>query len=883
MIVKETFSLKIISQSIISNSHTMADLDLSQHIAYLINTLSQEEGKRNEANEYLMNLLQNETPTLVQYSCHVVMSDKTPISAVQLSFILLHKSTDFIISEWFRIDPKHRDFIKQAIVRGLFFDDLMIRNVASVVFSRVAKTDITCGFNYEIFNVVTQPIFEKDYEMPCKVGCVFAMSELIANNVVSPKTPNYNLALTLYYQFLIFILQNHEQLQNERKLLLEKYIIILPFFKPCLKNVENRMRILNELQSLFEVNDNVLSDTLFKFLAMIFRTCYSFPDFPKENMGKIFEYTAKALESENNPELIVSALYFWINVAQFENRLIIQKRNDFRLGKESDIIIHNIIAEVTKALIPPLVQIMITNSKDEPVNELNGEINVCAVVAECLKQFGKLTLDVFNFIATNFESMRTHQNWQVRHTSLILLYCITSSSNYFDQLNFLGQNILNITSMVNDNAYIVKDAALWITDVIFSTYKEIGTDDKFIEIVQSIIANGPVAPSILAIRICDLVRSIGELYRDLCDQSVLFSSMYEGLIDVLFTIFDRSDAVESLLGNHCTEAISSMIRSSPVTYEQFIINILGKTVEKIRNELQSFNITMNSVHLQTKLQLYCIIIWSIAKRLGPAIEPYSEPVLQMLFHILQMKSVICQEDGLIALSALINALGEKIFPQAPQIIQIFKLSQESGSKEIIKTSAAVIHCMFKSLGHLMKNDEVNQEIVRIFIAQLQNENLDISAKVEILFAFAEMIRVLKDAVAPAFDIFVGQLLIFQNSIASYDPDNTILIFESLLKGYSSLIEASKNNDYINLIVRNYRKSITPLFEKMCKYTEYFTPMLNRAILDYLRIALNAIAPRVNHQLNKRCVTSIVEQIASSDENTELSFKASIILKEIKNC
>ena len=855
------------------------DDEIKQHISFLLEFQNNTNKKRNDAESYLMEMFNTNKPKMLELSCKITLLDEAPTQAVHLSYAMLHRCKEFILSNWNNFGLEQRDIMLNVARRGLAYDDLMVKTFASTLFTYIIKANSNLGITDDILGYIVGPIIDETFPFHSKVGSIMAMRELINYNVISKNTPKYRECFPVFLQFLLSILQYYQNLKNDLIPLIECYYAIFPFYGEYFNNFQIKSQILAFLRDISKTSDRQLLDTLFHFLSILIEVCYNTI---AENMKEIFDIATQSFQKiTDDIEMIIPFLFFCEYISNLECKLINKKSQDNKLGIPNDTVIQNIASQMAPNLIKPLVQVMIISAKDEPLDETSGDIDIPREIASCLQIFGKLSPSVYNFVTTHFHEMSKDENWRVRYASVILLWCITSSPNRWDQINFFKGIMEQIAQMINDFAFIIKDASLWILDIIFNTYLEIGTDSRFIELIMNIISQAVHAPAALCIRICTLALSFGNLYRNISNQSSDFSKIFQQLIYSLLNTFDRSDAVETQLSYYCTEAIAAAIRAAPDDYENIVVEILNKTVQRIQDEIKSFNSNVSTVYLQTRVKHFCVFIWAIAKRLAGKLKPYSDNVSLTIINILLLKSSICHEDGLIALSALITALDEKMSPYIPQIIQIFKLSQESGSKEIIETSASVILSLFRSLGKFMTNTTVNQEIVQIFLYQLMDQNLDISAKTEILLAFSQMIEVLKSDIEPAYDNFVGQLSLFQSNIDQYDSSVYPLLFEALLKGYSSLIISSVDRDYINVIIKNY-KQITALFMKMSTYNVSNFPLfLKRMILDYLETVLDTIAARVNIHINKKCVTSIVDRICL-DNDQKLAFRAKIILKRIKN-
>lgn len=860
------------------NLGILMDDELSQYIKILQNVTSGDNKIMQATYDYISSIPQNK---ILELSCKtILLGESVPIICAKMSFILINRIRPFISSNWENIKLDKREIIKDAVIRGIRSSDATIMNYASAIFAFIAEADKQY---LDIIQIVTTDIINQEIPNQNKIGFVFAMKELIQLRVISSGTKNYQFSFPVFIQYLIYILTYPREFPKSIFIAaISCYKTIFPFYGKLIntpKNSQTKTLLISLINSILENElDFELQNVLYQFLFTFFQTCYKFID---QNIESIFQIT-KTSFSRPNAELLIPSICFWNEVANYEYQLTKEKERNIVLSIEDDIVMQNITEKVSQVLLVPIVEFIIQTSNEKPPDECAGEANFCHDAAEALLSFGRLSLYVFNFVTNNFRQMSTNADWKVRHASLILLYCITESSNIHDQIEFLSTNFISIISMVNDQSYAVDDAALWIINIIFNKYQSIATDENFLNLLQVIINNAPYAPLILTTRICDIVNILGKNFKGIKDNSGSYEKAFPSIMESMLKTLERDDSPNTILGSHCSEGLSSLILAAPKTLEPSIYQVLHQMNDRIHAEITRQDIVPHE-YIQMKIQFYCVIIYSCVKRLQSKIEPYYETIMQTLLSLLSKKSVICQQEGLITLSALIDVLGEKIHPYIEQIVQIFYISQESHVKEIIEMSSSVIYSLFNTLGMSMATDEErNQKIVNIFIQNLNDQDLDISAKVQILFAMAEMIKVLKLVISPAYPIFVQQLTNFQSLLYNdqLDGANTCMLCIALLEGYSSLILSSAGSEYEDVIVSNYRQ-ITRLFEIMNRFPN-MTPRLKSEIIDYLNVVLRTISSKVNFQLNKKCVKSIVQKI-TVDEDMELSLRASHVLKEIKYC
>lgn len=851
--------------------------ELSVHISKISNVTNSEYIQ--EIDDYIKSL---DPYKAIELSCNTIMSENdVPISAVRFSFILLGRYKNIILSSWDSIPLENRDFIKETLMSGILSGDIPSRNCAAAAYAFIVDADKPFGILNDILNTISQHIINSQISDQNKVGSVFALKEMLQLNILSTKLDFYLESFQVFSQYLIYILSNPSQFEDDFFAIIDCYNYIIPFYQTPL-NSENECKeqIITQIQSILdsEKKGNYY-DCLYYFLFIIFRTCYSTIT---ENMKQIFEICIATFSSQEE-DLILPSIRFWKEVADYENLLIVGKKKSLD-SKDDEIEVKNIILTVSQELIEPIVEFMINFSHEDPPDENDDESIPCIEASDTLLSFSHLTSIVFEFVQGNFEGMSVSPEKKVRYVALILLRCIAGGPNEHDQVTFIESHFNHIISMMEDPALLIKDAVLYIINIIFDLYQPIATNESFFDALGKVLIDSPFEPSPLAIRACDIVNTIGIHFKDIKDKCPIFQKAFPDMINIMKKMLEREDAPLSKLGSHCTVALASIINSTPTCHEDIIVELLNNVNEQIRSEITREDI-IPTEYTQTIIQYLCIVIWAIVQRLNINIDPYSEPILDTLLAILTKKSEICHEDGLLALSSLISVLREKIKPFIPRIIEVFNISQESKMEEIVKMSAYLIFCLFKSVGQFLASDqELNQTILNNFFENLSDENIFITAKIEILNAMSEMIKFLNFSILAEYEEQLKQFHdYFNTNQENLDMETTCHLCTAILNGYQTLVQITADTENAQNIIYNF-KNIIELFEKMNTFKSSMTEGLMNAIVSFLYEVLKDqnISRRVNTKLHRNCIASILNYI-SNNEDMVLGFRAAQVHDKIKTC
>merc|ERR1719189_3327795 len=285
--------------------------------------------------------------------------------------------------------------------------------------------------------------------------------------------------------------------------------------------------------------------------------------------------------------------------------------------------------------------------------------------------------------------------------------------------------------------------------------------------------------------------------------SYCLSTYFDAIIQKLLETTDRQDAAVANLRSAAYEALMEMIKNSPkdcyVTVQNTILVILERLNQVLHME---GNIQSNERAQYNDLQsLLCATLQSVLRKVEPAHAPLiSDPImtalLQMFQSSAQSKTGGVQEDALMAVSTLVEVLGDGF----SKYMEAFKPFLHVGLKNVAEyqvchAAVGLVGDICRALGS--KIISYCDEIMEILLENLSNNNVHRQVKPQILSVFGDVAL----AIGPEFRKYLDVVLntLMQASQTQVDRNDYDMIDylnelrEGCLEAYTGIIQGLKGD------------------------------------------------------------------------------------------
>ena len=292
---------------------------------------------------------------------------------------------------------------------------------------------------------------------------------------------------------------------------------------------------------------------------------------------------------------------------------------------------------------------------------------------------------------------------------------------------------------------LLQDTAAWTIGRVCELNSEAAINDSCLRPLLESLVNGLASEPRVAANVCWAFTSMAEAAYDSAVAEIqanptsndddenpptyCLSAYFEAIVQKLLETTDRQDAAVANLRSAAYEALMEMIKNSPKdcypTVQKTIMVILERLNQVLHME---GNIQSNERAQYNDLQsLLCATLQSVLRKVEPAHAPLiSDNIMQALLQMFQSsinsKTGGVQEDALMAVSTLVEVLGEGF----SKYMEAFKPFLHVGLKNVAEYQ--VCHAAVGLVGDISRALGAQvisycDEIMEILLENLSNNNV----------------------------------------------------------------------------------------------------------------------------------------------------------------
>ncbi len=374
-----------------------------------------------------------------------------------------------------------------------------------------------------------------------------------------------------------------------------------------------------------------------------------------------------------NEDVALQGIEFWSSVCEEESELQLELQEAMEEGRTPTSTSRYYARGALQYLVPILLQ-RLTEQKD---TDDDDEWNPCKAAGVCLMLISSCVEDdiiqyVMPFINENIKS----QHWQFRDAAVMAFGSIIEGASV-DKLKPIVELAMSMfIELLKDPNVIVRDSATWTIGRICEAVPEaVITEATLHPLLEGLVIGLNAEPRV-ARNACWSLSSISTAAMDLArppeddeatPDTYCLSKYFEAIVEKLLQTTERQDANQNNLRSAAYEALMEMIKNSPkdcyTTVQKTTIVILGRleSVIQLENSIQNSSDRRQVFDLQS---LLCATLQSVLRKVTPDDAPQiSDHIMHALLHMLAQnansKASSVQEDAFLAVSTLIDVLGEK--------------------------------------------------------------------------------------------------------------------------------------------------------------------------------------------------------------------------------
>jgi importin subunit beta-1 len=525
----------------------------------------------------------------------------------------------------------------------------------------------------------------------------------------------------------------------------------------------------------------------------------------------LFAITLSAMKSQND-DVALQGVEFWSSVCEEEGELQLELEEAMEEGRAPT----SVSRYYARGALQYLVPILLERLCDQKDTEDDDEWNPCKAAGVCLMLLATCVQDdilqhVMPFINDNIKN----PNWTFRDAAVMAFGSIIEGPSVEKLKPIVQQAMPMFIELLKDQSVIVRDTAAWTIGRVCETVPEAVLNENILQSLLEGLVIGLAAEPRVATNACWALSSIAvaamEIARpDAEDESYVpetysLSKFFEPIVEKLLATTERPDGGQNNLRSAAYEALMEMIKNSPkdcyTTVQKTTIVILGRleNVIQLESTVQNSSDRRQVYDLQS---LICATLQSVLRKVTPEDAPQiSDHIMQALLHMLTQtvnsKASSVQEDAFLAVSTLIDVLGEKFMKYIDSLKPVLYLGLKNfDDHQVCLAAVGVVGDLGRNIG--AKILPYCDDIMTVLLEGLISPKLNKSVKPLILSSFGDIAL----AIGVDFKKYAEVVLnaLHQASMIQADPNDFDLIdyFNELREGcldaYTGILQGLKGNN-----------------------------------------------------------------------------------------
>lgn len=462
----------------------------------------------------------------------------------------------------------------------------------------------------------------------------------------------------------------------------------------------------------------------------------------------LFAITIDAMEHDND-EISLQGVEFWSTVCDEEVDLAIELSEAHEQGRPPERTAMHYAKGALQYLVPIL---LVTLTKQEEFDD-DDEWNPCKAAGVCLMLLATCCEDdivkhVLPFVTSNIH----HEDWRYRDAAVMAFGSILEGPDPEQMKPIVEQAMPMVIELLKDPSVVVRDTAAWTVGRICEILPNSVLHEACLTPLLNALVEGLVAEPRVASNVCWAFSSLAEAAYDNAEhpedgsepETYCLSNYFETIVERLLQTAERPDGNQHNLRNAAYEALMELVKNSPkncyVIVQKTTVIILERLerVLSMEGAIQSVNERVQYNDLQS---LLCATLQSVLRKVTPEDAPQiSDQIMTALLRMFQStsgKAGGVQEDALLAMSTLIEVLGDGF----QKYVDAFKPYLLLGLKnyaeyQVCLAAVGVVGDLCRALGANIRTH--CDELMMMLLENLGNDSVHRSVKPQILSVFGDI-------------------------------------------------------------------------------------------------------------------------------------------------
>ncbi|XP_067001401.1 importin subunit beta-1 isoform X2 [Anabrus simplex] len=526
-------------------------------------------------------------------------------------------------------------------------------------------------------------------------------------------------------------------------------------------------------------------------------------------MGQaLFPITLEAMKSDID-EVALQGIEFWSNVSDEEVDLAIEDSEAAEAGRPPQRTSQFYAKGALQFLVPVLMQKLTKQEEYDDEDDWNPSkaAGVCLMLlATCCED--DIVPYVLPFVKDNIKS----EDWRYRDAALMAFGSILGGLDPATLKPLVEQAMPTLIELMYDTSVVVRDTAAWTFGRVCEIIPEAAINETYLKPLLESLVNGLKSEPRVAANVCWAFTGLAEASYEQAEgnveqgnqpESYCLSPYFGFIVQRLLETTDRPDGAQANLRSAAYEALMEMMKNSPqdcyVTVQRTTMVILERLQQVLQMEthIQNYSDRAQYNDLQS---LLCATLQSVLRKVTPEDAPHiSDAIMTALlqmFNSNSCKSGGVQEDALMAVSTLVEVLGEGFLKYMDAFKPFLCLGLKNHAEYQVCGAAVGLT---GDISRALKSKVLPycDEIMMLLLENLGDNTVHRSVKPQILSVFGDIAL----SIGPEFKKYLDVVLrtLMQASQAQVDRTDYDMVDylnelrEGVLEAYTGIVQGLKGD------------------------------------------------------------------------------------------
>jgi hypothetical protein len=805
--------------------------EVDDFLSVILGLRSQNPSAIETSNISIQSLITHTPLKVLEFSSLLISTDGVPTFVVQQCLLFLKVVLNGI--RWSELPPGLRNSVRTAVVRGVFFEDFVIRSIAALDVALVGSLEFAIGSWGELLPTLEGVFRSSEYSIACQIGAVMAVRELVRSGLVTRASPGVEMIAPTMTGAMVEIIHSADLPIVELREVVLVFGVLLDVFGFVFASEEDRSTLIVVLSRRFQIPDAQLHFALYGALFAFVRVFYSEI---MGHMGSLFEITVASFQC-GVTELVPPAMDFWSSLARFESA---QETNQ------------GIVETAAPHLLPLLLDSLTQIPRDEVILHDFNDRDLSTWGVKCIKAVSRVAAKiVFEAIVQVSAEMCRRDDWRLRAGGLRALACIIRGESFDTRRAFFSSVIPVLFQFATDASVVVRALSFYVLGKTLLHFPNFLEDRNLVSQVLSLcfsVDRSDVLFGTYSVRLLDsTVRALGQ--RRLDDSSFI------QIFDFLMQLLDRP--VDPILLRDTGEALALLLESAP----EFALPRLPGLLQHFLRRIHDFRASLPGVierpeFVCANLDVHVVLVHAVTVRLGGGVAPFAVDAIAELLHCLNLRRPLLTDNALVTTTHVVHLAGPAALPFADRIMEILVGLQRCGSPSDAALSAVCAKSLFASLGSAI--DGYARDFSGLLIQNLRAEAMPLRAKVDLLYALAEVVVQCEAASPDELLAMLEGFAVVRLDPAHRESDGEIAtsFYAAMINGYRAVLHRSPEL-MTSPVVRKFRM-VSHVLDQISKYDAVDDVVVKEVgLLLKTLLASQAVARRLNVFLTRSSVINIL--------------------------